>query len=285
MICSGSLILLIMLFPSALRASSSSIYPPFPDPDNDNLPTAFESFYGTNPINADTDGDTYPDGIEYILYSDPMNANDTPSIAPGMRVAVFQQWNTVKLCLMFYPGEPSYLDNFGFYMAYDPENFYLIDFTEQVPQMITESSYSYYRGLLVASYIIEFPKSYINSMTPLCFGTKVDILGDHLINIIDLNSTNGRIVKWCPLGSELGVNGYYEFITNDEPIPSEAKLEEVCKTEMEVKQSQDGLTTYVITKADCDPILKKVCVPSECKGQVGKEVITIDPGFLSSESN
>ncbi len=278
----------VVLQPSnfSLPGARSTVLNPIADEDNDALPDAFEAIYGTSSSNPDNDGDGVLDGIEYVLGSNPLDPADCPVLTPGIRIAPYHDGDVVKLCMIFFPGEVKYINSFSFHFAYSqnfapiPGKTGLIDLTGLIPFGVKEFSFVVYQGLLVTSYVVDFPDSLLEKYSPVSIGISSQIIGVSLFDILDINYIDGIPVMLIDR-HELDIGGSgscYIALTGD--LPQGWCDDEVCKTDMIPVSSSDGVIEYEITDAECDSLMKKLCSPSDCSALEGTRVVTIDPGFL-----
>ena len=257
------------------------------DEDIDILPDIFESLRGTSYINPDTDGDEFIDGIEYIFRSDPFDPLDTPDYQPEVRIATYQSGSSVKLHMSFFPGDADLLDSFVCYLAYPIGGNSSIgevgkfDLTSLIPQAVTEVSFVVFDGFLISSYVISIPVLLLEKLAPVSIGVGAEVSGVFVTEIVNLDFIDGQMVQLLS-GDDAGLGeneGYYQLLTLEPPMGWSE--DQVCKTDMEVKESHDGITTYEITDAQCNALLRQLCSPSECEGLIGTEYVSIDPGFLA----
>lgn len=259
------------------------------DTDNDLLPDRFEEIYGTDPLNEDSDGDGVLDGMEYVLKSNANDAADIPIFEPSMRIAAYQVDSTVKLCLIFLPGNPTYLKAFTFNLAIGNENVNLpnngeqLDLTPYIPLTISDFSYRVSNNLDMSCYVINLPASIIRDCAPVSIGTGGDLVDTIATEVVDLTYIDNIIVRKMP-ASEFGGDGVdYHFYPLVSELPAAWSSEMVCETEMEYVETNNGVSTYKIVDAECTEVMNQLCSQADCVAQIGSEIITIDPGYLTEK--
>ena len=291
MTTSLSLLFILLSTISSVQADANPIKAS-PDQDQDVLPDLFEDLLGTCSTRADTDFDGVIDGVEYVLHSDPLDQADVPVLEPGMRIAAYQQGDCVKLCLIFFPGDMKLLESFVFYLGYGasggtaPNGQGQLDFTSLIPLVISEVAIAQHNQFIVSNFVLDLPAGFIRDLAPLSVGVGAKMAGESFVDIADFDLIDNQIVQRIPVSgndlSETSPSSCYFAVISDDPPPA-WNNHEVCKTDMEVISTSDGVTKYEITKAECSLLIRKVCSPSECASLVGSQVISIDPGFIKEK--
>ena len=206
-----------------------------------------------------------------------------------MRVAAYMEGNFLKLCIIFLPGDPDLLENFYIALAYGvvvPNRDLVIsqyNLTPLVSVMVTEAAFSSYQGIMMSSYVISLPSGVLTNYTPLSLGFACKMVQlQPITDIADIDLIDGVPVRLFR-GSEYGLNpneGFFSMLANDNP--ENWDQDQVCKTTLQSVGSHDGVTTYEVTDANCETLLKQFCSPTKCAGRVGDQVVSVDPGFLIS---
>ncbi|MHC4944818.1 MAG: hypothetical protein ACYTG7_17525 [Planctomycetota bacterium] len=280
---------LVVLEPSDGVVANAALPKPA-DADNDILPDTFELIFGTNYLNPDSDGDGVPDGVEFAMCSRPLDPFDNPVIEPGIRLAVYQEGLVLKTAIIMFPSPMEFIENFDFVIAYplfagdDITGFNMIPLTEVLPFMLTEATSSTFQGLTYSCYVMDLPMGILFEYAPLSLGTAAKFRIDDVISkdVADLNLIDGvpvRLLKFAELGME-SIEKYYGALTPNPP--PDWSNDQVCNTELEVKESKDGVTTYEVTDSSCGYSEDQSCSSGKCADMQGSEVISIDPGFLES---
>jgi hypothetical protein len=259
------------------------------DADNDILPDVLELLLGTKPYDMDTDGDTVPDGVEYVLHSDPNDGLSYPTLEPAMRVAAYLEDGYLKLCILFFPGNVEFLQDFCFNVAYGeyfPDRDLVVNqfnLTNLIPMMVMENEVITYKNIQLTSYVLAIPATVVNAYAPMSFGFAAKLLHvSPLYDVADIDIIDGVPVRLFT-GNEFGLEnteGFFSALNHDPPENWDDN--EVCVTTLQNVGSTDGVTTYEITDAQCNTMLKQICSAGKCADKVGDQVVTIDPGFLIS---
>jgi len=272
------------------------------DADHDLLPDAFEDIFGTDRNDEDSDDDGFIDGAEYVLGSNPLDVLDVPSLVPSMRVAAYEDGNSIKLCLIFLPGNVGLVSSFTFNIAYGYTSSSpsttgrTVDLSKYISSAVTDysskdvsiqptNSQSTARSILMTSYIITLPTMLIKDLAPVSIGIGASMVDNSLTDVLDFDLIDNIIVQKIAanpkLNSSTCVDFYFTPLTK--LVPLCWSDQEICKTEMEVISTFDGITTYEITDAACENVIKQLCSPSDCENLVGSEIISIDPGYIRSK--
>ena len=193
----------------------------------------------------------------------------------------------IKLSMVFFPGDAELLDSFVFYIAYgrwdgtSATTAATLNLTSLIPLAISEVSFTVFDGFLVSSYVVDLPENLIKDLGPVSIGIGAKVAGVDLAEIVNLNFIDDVPVRMIsgPDAGLANLHGYYALLVPDPPMTWSE--DEVCMTEMEVKDSSDGITTYEIMDAQCDFLSRQMCAPTQCENLIGTEVYSIDPGFLT----
>jgi hypothetical protein len=285
----GMISFLVVLEPSDGPVAHAALPKPA-DADNDVLPDTFEMIYGTNYLNPDSDGDGVPDGVEFAIRSRPLDPYDNPIIEPGIRLAVYQEGLTLKTAIIMFPSPIEFVENFDFVLAYplytgdDITGIHLLPLTDLLPFMLTQATSASYQGLVYTCYVMDVPMGVLYEYAPMSMGTAAKFRIDHSISkdVADLNLIDGipvRLQKFPDQGME-SIEKYYGALTPN--TPPDWSSDQVCNTELEVKENKDGVTTYEVTDASCGYSEEQTCSSGKCADMQGSEVISIDPGYLES---
>ena len=258
------------------------------DMDKDALPDLFENLIGTSYLDPDTDGDGYIDGVEYIMRSDPLDPSDKPSLHPEVRIAAYKENKCINIQISFLPGDIALLDSFVFKIAYlaggkyTPNSVPTLDLTSLIPYAVQKISYVSFQGLLIASYVVSFPEELLELVSPSSLGVGCRIADIFVSDVVDLDFIDGEPAQFLR-GQDAGMGdgeGYYMSLVGD-PLEGWSE-DEACKTDLVLKSSSDGISTYEISDAQCEILLRQKCSPTDCANMIGSEVVSIDPGFLDS---
>lgn len=280
--------LLLLLPPGPQPLASITNFSFTKDTDKDALPDTFEILIGTSYLNPDTDGDGFIDGVEYILRSDPFDGASKPSYQPAVRIAAYKENQVINLQISFFPGDLDLLDAFTFKMAYlasgnyTPDSVPSLDLTNLMPYTVQQVSYVNFKGFLISSYVVSLPENLLEEVSPASFGVGCQIADIFVWDTADLDFIDGQPVRFIHgLDAGLGENeGYYLCLADDPSL--DWSEDEVCKTEMVLKNSHDGISTYEVNDAQCTLLLRQKCSPTKCADMIGSMVVSIDPGFLDS---
>jgi len=263
------------------------------DTDRDLLPKKFEELLGTDSSLSDTDGDTFCDGIEYILRSNPLNSNDFPTLQPGMRVASYMQQDIIKLCIMFYPGDVALVDDFFFYVGHETgggggggsQGSFMkpVDLTMMIALGISEVNHVSFRGETLSSYVINIPRVFLQTYSPLSIGVGLNIIGVPLVDVIDLDMQDDVIVS-LQIGMTDGLQpGEAQYTILSETVPNSWDDSMVCQTQMVLISTEGSISTYEVDSASCTRVLRQNCSPTKCGALVGEKVKTLDPDYIYSQ--
>lgn len=286
----GLISLVVVLEPSGTVVADAGLPKPN-DADNDCLPDVFELIYGTEMYDPDSDSDGFPDGIEYTMNSKPMDPYTFPILKPGLRLAMYVENNTAKLCFLFFPGMLSGIEQFIFSVAYGQingdsiEDIEIAELTPLIPFLITEATTCSYQGIVLSCVVIDIPVELLVQYAPMSFGcaSKFQIDANIYADVIDTHEIDGVPVQHAMFyGIGIDSSTKYFMALVPEP-PSSWDSDQVCKTEMELVESRDGVNTFEVTSAACGYAEDQSCSSGNCGELTGGEVISIDPAYLKSK--
>lgn len=269
---------------------SASADGPIPDTDQDGLPDSMEEVLDpTMRTQADTDGDGASDLKEWLGRTHPLDPYSFPvGLQPSVRGFAWQEaaGAPVQLHVDVYPAA-SLQSLRVFFLSGKAPN--------QVIQEITPVIGSVQPGPdgaagLTFTLSTTSPDT-LSNFAPLCIGL-----------VAGTEAAGNVVVDRLALLDKPGSTGLMllERLTGDHLDSALAALDPNVRGEGEVDEDEDaryckltldagdptglGGIKYTVQSGECIPDALLYCVDADCKGQVGKEIVLIDYGFLQTKA-